>query len=494
MKGIHWIGFSGRRTGCKARSRDDYEFLPAALEILETPASPIRISLIWFICVVSMAAIAWTYVGQFDIVATAQGKIQPNGRVKIVQSLEAGKTLSIEAANGETVKAGDVLLQLDETEIRAERAALVASLAAHRAEILRRRAVVAVIGRWRLRDTWPDTAALHLQPLQLPVDIPMAIADRERLQYDAELARLLSSLDNMAAQRRERQAECDRLAGTIVKQKALLATLSERVGMRSLLVEKEAGTRASMIDAVEALQKEQTSLAENEGRSVESRAALDVVSSEAVKTIDAFLADNMARLSDTARQIDELEQQLIKAEKRLDLMTIRSPISGTVQVSGLTTIGQVVTAGSELMRIVPGDADLEIEAYLPNRDVGFVAPGQRAVIKIEAFPFTRYGIVEGRVTRVATDAIPEPDAAQLEGSAATELRSIVPSGNAQRVQNLVFPIAIRPDRNWLMVDGRKLPLSSGMAVSVEVKTGRRRIIEYLFSPLAEVASEAMHER
>lgn len=494
MRNVQQVGRSRRQQANHARPRQDCEFLPAALEILETPASPIRMALIWFICLLAAGTIVWTYFGQFDIVATAQGKIQPTGRVKVVQSLETGKTVSIHVANGAAVKAGDVLLKLDETEIWAERTALAASLAAHRAEVLRRNAVVAVVRQRRLQDIWEGTATLSSQALRLPADISEAIAAREQLLYNAELARLLSSLNNLAAQRRERQAETDRLSSMISAQKALVATLSERVGMRSALVEKEAGTRASMIDAVESLQKEQTSLTENQGRSVQSRAAVEVVTSEAAKLVDTFLADNMERLSETARKIDELEQQLVKAEQRLDLMTVRSPIDGTVQASALTTIGQVVTAGSEIMRIVPAEATLEIEAYLPNRDVGFVTTGQRAVIKIEAFPFTRYGDVEGHVTRVATDAIPEPDAEQLEGAAVRELRSIVPTGNAQRIQNLVFPITIQPDRNWLMIEGRKLPLSSGMAVSVEVKTGSRRIIEYLSSPLAEVTSEAMQER
>ena len=414
--------------------------------------------------------------------------------MKIVQSLETGKTVTIPVANGTSVKAGDVLLKLDETEIRAERTALAASFAAYRAEVLRRQAVLAVVRQWRLQDVWEGKAALPSQAFHLPVDIPDEIAEREQLLYHAELARLSSSLNSLAAQRQERQAEIDRLSSMTRTQKALVATLSERVGMRSALVEKEAGTRASMIDAVESLQKEQTALTENEGRSVQARAALEVVTSEAGKLVDTFLADNIERLSEAARKSDELKQQLVKADQRIDLMTIRSPIDGTVQASALTTIGQVVTAGSEIMRIVPTEATLEIEAYLPNRDVGFVTAGQRAVVKIEAFPFTRYGIIEGHVARVATDAIPEPDAEQVEGAAAKELQSIIPTGNAQRIQNLVFPITIQPDQNWLVIDGRKLPLFPGMAVSVEVKTGSRRILEYLFSPLAEVASEAMQER
>ncbi|MBB3444219.1 HlyD family type I secretion membrane fusion protein [Rhizobium sp. BK379] len=175
-------------------------------------------------------------------------------------------------------------------------------------------------------------------------------------------------------------------------------------------------------------------------------------------------------------------------------MTIKSPINGTVQTSAITTVGQGVMAGSELMRVVPENAALEIEAYLPNQDIGFVAPGQLAVIKVQAFPFTRYGVIEGKVTRVATDAIPEPDAQQLEGQPDKQLQSSMPIGNAQRVQNVVFPITVVPDVGAINVDGISEPLSPGMAVSVEVKTGSLRILEYLFSPIAEVQSEAMRER
>jgi hemolysin D len=193
-------------------------------------------------------------------------------------------------------------------------------------------------------------------------------------------------------------------------------------------------------------------------------------------------------------QSEELQQQQVKARNRLRSFTITSPIDGTVQASALTTVGQVVASGTEVMRVVPTDAALEVEAYLPNRDIGFVSVGQTAVLKIEAFPFTRYGTVPGIVTSVASDAIPEPDARQLEGQPSKELQSIIPIGNAQRTQNLVFQITVRPDVSTIDVDGASVPLSAGMTVSIEAKTGQRRILEYLFSPISEVTSEAMKER
>jgi hemolysin D len=172
-------------------------------------------------------------------------------------------------------------------------------------------------------------------------------------------------------------------------------------------------------------------------------------------------------------------------------MTIKSPTDGIVLTSAITTIGEVVTAGTELMRVVPMGASLEIEAYTPNSDIGLVAVGDEAVIKVEAFPFTRCGIISGRVTEVGIDAIPEPDAQSLEGQPAKALQSFIPIGNVQRVQKLVFPVTIRPDVSTINVDSKILPLSSGMATTVEIKTGKRRILEYLFSPLAEITSEAM---
>jgi hemolysin D len=145
------------------------------------------------------------------------------------------------------------------------------------------------------------------------------------------------------------------------------------------------------------------------------------------------------------------------------------------------------------MRIVPEGATLEIEAYLANKDVGFVKPGQKAVVKIESFPFTRYGTLEATVGRVASDAIPEPEAQQAEGDEARRQKEKT-FGGGQRTQNLVFPVTLKPARTKMNIDGQTIPLTPGMAVSVEIATGNRRILEYIFSPLVETASQAMKER
>ncbi len=475
------------------RPRADNEFLPAALEILETPASPIRTAFLYFICILTAGALLWTWFGTFDIVSTAQGKFQPTGRVKIVQSQEMGKTKSVPVTNGMSVKAGDILVELDDVEIRAEENGIRAGLQAYQAEVIRREAVLATLSEWRA-DVWRSNRQILRERVQFPSSIPDLIQARERSVYNADLTQLNSALDNLDATAKQRQAEIDSLTNAIKAQKELLATLTERVTMRTTLIATEAGSRAQVLDALQQQQEASTSLTNQIGQLASAQAALNVVLSEAVKLVDSFIADNATKQSEASRHVDEMGQQLIKAEKRRMSMRIASPIDGTVQMSAITTVGQVVTASAELMRIVPANATLEVEAYLPNRDIGFVAAGQPAVIKVEAYPFTRFGLIEARVTRVATDAIPEPDAQQVEAAAAKELQSTIPTGNVQRMQNLVFPVTIAPDKTTINVDGKEMPLTPGMAVTVEIKTGQRRILEYLFSPLAEISSEAMGER
>jgi hemolysin D len=476
------------------RGRIENEFLPAALEILETPASPIRTAFIWFIAVVVAATLAWSYLGTFDIVSTAQGKIQPTGRVKVIQSIEVGKVRSIPVINGSKVKAGDIVVQLDDTELRSDEEAIAINLQAYRAEMVRRRAVLATVEQWQAQGIWTSEKPIPNALLDLASDIPPSIREREQSSFKADLSQLAASLTNIAAQHQQAQATVARLQQTMAAQQRLVDTLNERVAIRATLVGQDAGSKAGVIDAKETSQKEEATLAEETGQLEEAKASLAVTSSDGEKTLRTFIADNVEKAGEASRQADELERQLVKARERRQSMTIVSPIDGTVQSSSINTVGQVVTTGVELMRIVPDNSTLEVEAYLPNSDIGFVSVGQTAVVKVEAFPFTRYGVIRGHVTAVAKDAIPEPDANQVEGDPTKQLQATVPTTNVQRVQNLVFPVTVELDAGTMSIDGHIVPLSPGMAATAEIKTGKRRILEYLFSPIVEVTSQAMQER
>jgi hemolysin D len=464
---------------------DDMEFLAADLEIIETPPSPIRKRLILTICAFVSAALVWAWIGRIDIVAVAQGKIKPQGNVKVIQPLEAGRVASIDVENGQRIKAGDVLIEMDPADAKADELDMAATLAAWRAETVRRRAAIDIARR---------PVPFVLPKISWPNDVPASNRSREEQVLSDDIDHLSASLTGIGAQIDQKAIERDGLDATIASQRELIDTLQLRVDIRGTLVEKGAGSKVSLIDALERVQTEKTTLKSQIGQRDQADANLKVLDQEKQKSIAAFIAENSQKLADAKRQVDDYEQRLVKTRLKSGRLALTSPIDGVVMGLSVTTAGQVLSSGEEVMRIVPRDAKLEIEAYLANKDVAFVKPGQKAVIKLEAFPFLRYGTILATVDHVALDAIPEPDAQATEGDPTKANRSIRTFAGAQRVQNLVFPVKLTPDRTTMTIDGEAVPLTPGMAINVEITTGSRRILEYLFSPLIETASEAFKER
>lgn len=465
-------------------ARSDNEFLPAALEILETPLSPLRFTGVLSICGFVVVALAWSFVGRIDIVAVAQGKIQPVGRTKIVEPLETGKVHKLLVENGRRVRAGDVLLNLDAGDAQADEAVLGASLQSLRAEARRRKLALDAAA----------TRALELpKPIAWPVGTSQTVTDREERVLAGDLTQLRSTVAGLTSQQRQKIAERDRLTSTIEAQQLLVATLKQRVDMRQILLNRASGTKASLIDAEETWQYHGATLAAERGQIREVDAAFQSVQADIERAYANFVADNAQKLAAAERDIEDVEHKLGKAKLRTAYMTLTSPIDGVVQGVTVTTAGQVVTTGEQIMQVVPEDGRIEIEAYLPNADVGFAKIGQQAIVKVESFPFTTYGTVNAHVVRIGRDAIPLNDASQRESNP-TQAGREVTFGGAQRLQNLVYPITLALDQQSIGVDGADVPLGPGMAVVVEIKTGTRRILDYLTSPLVQIGSTAIKER
>lgn len=462
-------------------ARDDQEFLPSALEILERPASPIALALLVSICVLVLAALTWSWFGWTDIVAIAQGKIQPSGRVKTVQPVEGGKIARIHAINGQKVAEGDILIALQDNEAQADVDTVAAQLVNAKAEALRRAAVIAAAAKpeRHLTIDWPEI-------------IPQAVRIREELVRDSDLASLSAQLGSIDAQQKQKIAEHNRLTETIAAQEALVAILGDRVEMRQALQQSAAGTKASLIDALETQAYQRTFLATQRGQLVETERGIESLAAERKRALQAFIAENATKGSEAQKLADEALPRLAKAKIRVANLLVRSPVAGTVQASSIVNVGQVLNVGQEVMRIVPNDAVLEVETYLPNKDIGFVHEGQTASVKVEAFPFTRYGTIEATVIRVASDAIPLPEALAAEGN--TQPQDSKGAAGAQRVQNLYFPVTLRLHQTSILTDGKSVLLAPGMAITAEIKTGQRRLLDYLLSPLKEVGSTAVKER
>lgn len=462
----------------------DREFLAPVLEILETPASPVRVAFLWIICALVVVGLVLAWFGRIDIIASAQGKFQPNGRVKVIEPVETGRVVAIHVANDAPAKAGDILVEMDPSAAQADERAARAGLASTEAEALRRHSALAAARAYVFSPApaiaWPET-------------VSPALRAREERVLAADLGQLAATIASFDAQKTQKEAERDSLKQTIGRQRNLVATLQERVDMRTRLVESQSGAKSAVIDATESLQYQQTQLAVQESQLASAVTGLGVIARDSDKAVQSFVSDQAGKLDDAERKVEEDRQSVAKAEAKVDNLTLRAPIEGRVQSLIITNVGQVVTSGQEVMRIVPQDSKLEIEAYVQNRDIGFVHVGQDAVVKVESFPFTRYGSVKAHVVRIAKDAIPSPDASAIEGD---PVRASNASGFAggERTQNLVFAVELEPEASMILVDGVERPLTSGMAATAEIKTGSRRLIEYLFSPVVDVSSRALRER
>ena len=465
----------------------DRTFLPAAVEIIETPPAPGAVWLTLTICSFVVAALIWCWVGRLDIYATSRGKIEPDGHAKVIDALDTAKVANINVAEGQRVHSGDVLLVLDISEPAAQFAADSQAVIAATAEAVRRQAALATAAS----GDWVNPAALDW-----PADIPDLIRLREESVLQGDLRGLAGTIASLQAQKREKEAAVSQLDETIVAEKRLIETVQTRVTLKQDLIDKDVGTKTGLIDAVQTLRQTQMQFATDNGKRAEAAATVVSLDAKLHETVSTFFADQTKDMVKARRLADEKAADRFKAQIKIERMTLRSPVDGRVQNLAVTTLGQVVTMGQELMHIVPSDTPINVQAYVTNDDIGFVSPGQAAVVKIDSFPFTRYGTVDAVVEQVADDAIPADTANKMlsDPTKISQSGAQNSSPTAKPMTDLVFPTRLKLSANSIMVNGREVPLSPGMTVTVEVKTGSRSILAYLFSPLVEVASNAMRER
>lgn len=463
---------------------EDKEFLAPVLSLVETPASPLRSAMVLVICAAVTSMILWACLSSLDIFALAPGKVQPSGLSKIVQPLEPGRVSAIHVANGSLVSSGDVLAELDPTETKADQDALARSLQSADAEIVRRQAAIA----------WADKRDAAPPELSFPKSVGADIAQGETRVLQADISQLTASVETANAQIRQKRAEYQKLENSLAARRQLLAVLKERVDMRDHLDGLGQGYRARVIDALQEYERERINLANEEGLVAENKAAIDMLEQKIRETVSTFVAEQNTQLLEAERKRSSLQEDVVKATSRAQRAVLRAPISGTVQELALTTVGQVVTTGQILLKIVPLEGPIEVEAQVQNGDIGFVEEGQPAVVKVEAFPFTRYGTLSGRITKVSREAVDDSNVmAQPAGTATAHASAMsgAPSGPTQR---LVFPVTIQLSQHAMSIEGKEIALQPGMIVTAEIKTGERRAIDYLLSPLREIVASSGHER
>jgi len=463
----------------KQRDREELEFLPAALEIVETPPSPIGRAIGATIITLFVVAFVWACLGHVDIVATATGKVIPTGHTKVIQPFETGVVRAIHVTDGQTVAAGDVLIELDPTINQGEVAHLQSDLFSAQLDIARLRAALA--------DSGDPVPQFH--PPEGANPALVAMQRQYLLAQTNEHKAKIAALDSQKAQK---EAELATIVATIDKLEAVIPTIQQRVDIRKSL--NDYSTKLQYFEVLQQLTESQHERLVQLSKKNEAEAALKAITDSRAQAVDEFRRTLYTDLAEAERKAAGAAADLSRAQERTKLQVLTAPVSGVVQQLAVHTIGGVVQPAQSLMAIVPSDSHLEVEAMVNNRDIGFVHTGDEVEIKVDTYDFTRYGLMHGEVLSISQDSISrevpvDPKTGENKTQPGTSNGSSEPKG-----QELTYAARISLDRTEIQVDDKKVSLFPGLAVTAEIKTGERRIITYLLSPLMKYREGALRER
>jgi hemolysin D len=466
------------------RRNAEREFLPAALEIIDTPPSPVGRAVGLAIIAMAVIALIWACIGKIDIIATAPGHITPQGKTKIVQPMETGMVAAIHVADGAHVEAGDVMIELNATQAEADRDRFQRDLLQARLDLSRLRGLARHItdpqngNSPTLVDTPPDAAQDDL-----------ALAQAAMLAQAAQQAAKLADLDQQIA---GKQAEAAEATATMEKLQASLPMVQGQEQIRRDLKDKEYGNKLAWYQANQQLIEQTKEIGVEEKRRQAGEAGEQALKQQRMATIAEYQVGVLQDLDKIKAQVSEQQAELTKAAERVRQSTLRAPIDGTVQQLSVHTIGGVVTPAETLLAIVPDQDHLVVEAMVQNKDVGFIKAGQTARVKVDTFNFTRYGLIDGTVLDVTRDAVSQTDGQKKAEKSNSGTENDGMGGDATNALVYMAHIALKADT--IVTETGPTKLGPGMQVSVEIQTGQRRVIDYLLSPLVRHVDESLRER
>jgi hemolysin D len=450
------------------------EFMPAALELQESPPNPLVRWLAWVLIALFVLTLIWACIGKVDVVSSAEGKIIPGSRVKQIQPLTKGFVKAIHVKEGQFVNQGDALIELDRTITAADQARMQqelhnASLNLAGAEALQQFLVNQSDSNEK-KNIQPNMATevelkVHasIEPTETEILLHQQKTWEQWQQYQAQLSSLHSGLKKVQSEKIGNQE-------TIKKLQQTLPMITKRAQALESLYKKNMASEAEYLE----LEQQRIERVQDLAAQQQMQQQLNAAINEAQQQINSLKADTLGKLltqiADSRNQIATISEELVKATDMNDKQILYAPVSGYVQQLAINTIGGIVTEAQELMIIVPEEESLEVQVMLGNQDVGFVQKDMAAEIKIHTFPFTKYGLIDATVTHISDDAI------------------------IDEKLGLVYTMHLKMHKSTIRVEAKDVKLIPGMAVTAEVKTTQRRVIEYFLSPLLRYKQESIRER
>lgn len=439
----------------KGMNEHEKEFLPAVLEVTETPPSHAARLLAYLIMLMFTVLILWSVLGKIDIIATATGKLMPASSIKTIQTLVDSEIEEIYVQEGQYVKEGQDLIKFNQTEVQANIRRIKNEMKALEIAVARLQAL--------LTDN-PEENFIYDET------IDEYLIKMHSGLLKSQMTEKAAKIEVLNGQIAKAEKEKDTIAADLKRIEKLLPSVEERIEKKKILVDQQLLARLTFLEQEEELTNLQEQRNVQAKKMAETEANIEFLKKELRQYLAEFDKNIMQELTDSREKLASYQQELIKYEEALKRTVVKAPLSGYVQQLVYHTKGGVVETAKPIMNLVPEDYKLEADVMILNKDIGFVRPEQDVEIKIDSFPFTKYGTIKGKVRNISSDAVQDEKL------------------------GLVFPSRLTLLDNKIKADGQIVQLKPGMSVTAEIKTGKRRMIEYLLSPVMKYLNESMRER
>ncbi len=440
--------------------RSDCEFFPPVLAIQESPPSPIGRMILWVLAAFIVFMITWAAIGEVNIVATSQGKIIPNGKVKVIQPAISGVVEDIFVKDGDFVKKGDLLIVLDKTVTESKIQQVDLQIQDNLA-----------------KNTWLSYFFDHihnLKNIKEPVfdkslELKKDIVLRNKLLYRQELEELGSKLKIQISEMAQFKNQKIEAELTNSKLKAILPLIEKRESAMRRLYKSKMASETEYLDLKQSLIEAQYNL-KLQNNMIESLKIQ--IQTAQIKINDLYSnkkLDLQNRLAESYNIVTNGALERQQYFESLEHHEIRSPINGYVQDLAIHTKGGSLNATEPALRVVPENDELIVEAMVLNKDIGFLSKGQDTVVKVDTFNFVKHGSLSGVITDISNDAIQDENL------------------------GLVFKVKVKLNETKLFIENKYIDINSGMSVIVEAKTGTRKIIDFFFNPVRKSIDESLKE-
>ena len=449
-------------------SPEALDFAPGLLSIQESPPARLPRAVMYTVGVLFAILVLWAIFGKLNIIASAEGRLVPETYVKIVQPSDAGIVQEILVKEGEQVKQGQVLMRMDTQLAKADEKTIANDLAMRSLQLRR------------------IDAELAGKPLLKKPDDPSDLFRQIESQYHDHRLSYIDSLEQAQDALKKAQHEYDSAKDVLSKLRQITPILKQQADSYADMGKDGYVPQMTVLDKQrDYLEKSQDLRAQQS-----TVASLEAAVNQAKKQIDQITSKYRSDLQnervDAEGQHRKLEQDWLKQEHKTDLLELKAPQTGIVKDIATHTIGTVVSPGTVLLSIVPENEPLVAEIMIKNDDVGFVYPQQKVKVKLAAYPFAEYGMLDGEVTRIQADSDSDSPSQTKDQSQSKDKQQSPPPSAYKAIVSLSSQV--------LESEGKKLKLVPGMQVVAEINQGSRTVMEYLLSPVSKTLYESGHER